>query len=512
MPYLSDPIAARDPYQDPFIAAGPRHATEVISYTPLKASPGSRLRIQIKTVHELTAQRGAVVMFGPTKAVNAIATKTGQDGQYQNYTLEADIPSLESTAWSDSQVVPLMVKLDGDLGVIPCGTFQFTQSYAESPNYPYGSGSLQSLQRKRKASSTESGDLLGEPAKRVASGVYEPQRDISGVYSNFAVSGPPASPYLQAGVGYALPTGAYDTRPMQPSYYQTPKMGYQYPPITGAPRPTIKAQSPRYGYSTVRQMTRSPAISAAPAVSRTASMPGGPVSTPTLIRTSTMQPSAPPSVSATTVQNFNPYSMYPNSKAILKIEGDLDTMIDNWTEEEYESKRRLVLFHRSQTGNTINATFQPVAPKDLPTKPIVVSCIWWEEENEHFVTSVDTISLLESLVSVRFTVEEKNRIRRNLEGFQPKTVSKAKPESEEFFKLIMGFPNPKPRNIEKDVKVFKWKILSHALNKIIGKYVGPPSLSPSPPSLSLFSRASMVWSRSTDMSTSLQATPPQLLC
>jgi hypothetical protein len=78
---------------------------------------------------------------------------------------------------------------------------------------------------------------------------------------------------------------------------------------------------------------------------------------------------------------------------------------------------------------------------------------------------------LEQLVNVRFTVEEKNRIRRNLEGFRPLTVSKAKADSEDFFKIIMGFPNPKPRNIEKDVKVFPWKILSHALKKIISKYV-----------------------------------------
>jgi hypothetical protein len=35
---------------------------------------------------------------------------------------------------------------------------------------------------------------------------------------------------------------------------------------------------------------------------------------------------------------------------------------------------------------------------------------------KNYVTSVDTIYLLESLVAVRFTVEEKNRIRRNLEG------------------------------------------------------------------------------------------------
>ncbi|KAJ2684774.1 hypothetical protein GGH99_003942, partial [Coemansia sp. RSA 1285] len=66
--------------------------------------------------------------------------------------------------------------------------------------------------------------------------------------------------------------------------------------------------------------------------------------------------------------------------------------------------------------------------------------------------------------------EEKNRIRRNLEGFRPLTVSKCKSESADFFKLIMSFPNPKPRNIEKDVKVFPWRILPLALKKIIGKY------------------------------------------
>ena len=87
------------------------------------------------------------------------------------------------------------------------------------------------------------------------------------------------------------------------------------------------------------------------------------------------------------------------------------------------------------------------------------------------MTSVDAIYLLEALVGTRFTVEEKNRIRRNLEGFRPITVSKNKAGSEDFFKLIMGFPNPKPRNIEKDVKVFPWDILSSALKKIIGKYV-----------------------------------------
>lgn len=163
--------------------------------------------------------------------------------------------------------------------------------------------------------------------------------------------------------------------------------------------------------------------------------------------------------------------MYP-SKAALKIEGDLDRMMENWTREEQEARRRLVEFKRSQHGSTISTKFAPVTPETRPPRSICVSCIWWQEKDEYFITSVDTIYLLEQLVNVRFTVEEKNRIRRNLEGFRPLTVSKARPESEEFFKVIMGFPNPKPRNIEKDVKVFPWKILSHALKKIISKYVG----------------------------------------
>jgi hypothetical protein len=87
------------------------------------------------------------------------------------------------------------------------------------------------------------------------------------------------------------------------------------------------------------------------------------------------------------------------------------------------------------------------------------------------VTSVDTIGLLEALVAVRFTVEEKNRIRRNLEGFKPYTVSKNKDECDDVFRLIMGFPSPKPRNIEKDIKIFSWASLGQALKKIIGKYV-----------------------------------------
>jgi len=194
---------------------------------------------------------------------------------------------------------------------------------------------------------------------------------------------------------------------------------------------------------------------------------GGP-GAPQLIRTSTLQAAAG--------GNGYPYALYPN-KAILNLQGSLDSMADNWSQEEISNRRRIVLFKRSQTGSTLSVHFRPVKVNERPPQSICISCIWWREKGECYVTSVDTILLLEQLLVApgRFTVEEKNRIRRNLEGFHPLTVSKTKHDSEDFFRLIMGFPNPKPRNIEKDVKVFPWKVLATALNKIIGKYSASPS-------------------------------------
>ncbi|CAM0139025.1 unnamed protein product [Umbelopsis sp. WA50703] len=179
--------------------------------------------------------------------------------------------------------------------------------------------------------------------------------------------------------------------------------------------------------------------------------------------------SSPPQQQQQQAPNYASYSGLLN-KANLKIIGDLDTMAQAWTAEEWNARRRLVQFWRRQDGNEIHCDFQAVQQADRQPNSIVVSCIFWQERNDCFITSVDCIYLLESLIGVRFTVEEKNRIRRNLEGFRPLTVSKCKPDSADFFKLIMSFPNPKPRNIEKDVKVFPWKTLPYALKKIIGKY------------------------------------------
>lgn len=156
---------------------------------------------------------------------------------------------------------------------------------------------------------------------------------------------------------------------------------------------------------------------------------------------------------------------------ILDITTSLDSFCFDWEESELNAGRRLVRFRRLQDGNKLIISAERISQTEYDPDDIVISCIYRQETDSCCVTSVDIIHLLQRLVEADFEVDEKNRIRRNLEGLRPTTVSKTRPGFESFFQRIMDFPDPKPRKIEKDVKVFDWKLLPHALDKILSKYV-----------------------------------------
>ncbi|KAI8342340.1 hypothetical protein BC941DRAFT_412490 [Chlamydoabsidia padenii] len=198
----------------------------------------------------------------------------------------------------------------------------------------------------------------------------------------------------------------------------------------------------------------------------------------------------------TTLADYQPYPGI-TSRTNLNIKGNLISMTENWTSHEKETQRRLVRFTHTQSDQAIQCTFHQITRNNINSNKkgtalsmddgkkdpsIVVSCIHWPEQQEWYITSVDCLKLMECLMEIQFTVDEKNRMRRNLEGFRPLTVSKTKTDSAMFFKRIMSYTNPKPRNIEKDLKVFPWKSLPFALKKIITKYTtkGKPRRTPTP--------------------------------
>ena len=470
------PRSAFDDSQ-PFLDVHSRPTPSILSYSPQQGPTGTKIYLTLLSEYDLAATPSVrvEVMLASQRCRSLLSGAEIRDAQYQ-YLLSADVPSISATASVGPQV-PLSLRLRDDSGsdpvVIDVGPYTYMEVNQPQMHFSPHDGS-----RKRKIS-LDSNELMRLPVKRISAQQLRPSEDYD-TYSRVKREG---SAYLQNPQAFAADSSYGGLAPhnrslSQQSYHQheSPRRRSNHPSTSSAsslsqfkgPSPQTPTWSPSNSIGV--RTSKSPALAVTP-VMRISSMPSPSTSTnPPLIRTSTLRQSPSPAATPSVAAPFNVYAMVPY-KASIKLDGDLQSMTKDWSSEELATKRRLVQFRRAQNVSVINASFERATLVDKPTSGSCISCIRWEEKNDYFVTSVDTILLLEFLVGVRFTVEEKNRIRRNLEGFRPMTVSKGKPDSEEFFKLIMGFPNPKPRNIEKDVKVFPWKILDHALKKIIGKYV-----------------------------------------
>ncbi|KAI1276877.1 hypothetical protein F5Y07DRAFT_123816 [Xylaria sp. FL0933] len=450
------------------------------SYQPTSGVLGTKVAIKISSPYDLIAVTSHFfIAFGSHKSP-AHAIRDANDASGLGYVVSGEAPQLEDTRILSGNVpISLLIEsADGQtLASIDVGTFTYdTQAVSAE-------GSHEDITRRPSSKSHEEENQQHQEQQQqqqqqqqhqqhTGSPKHQQQQEADQLTEAATTTATNTYPYAPATQPSYDATGySSNTNNNMLSTYHRPSYGADYP------RPPALFKTPSYGgpYGSSLTSPRSPPSihHAASTISRptVTALPIPTSSAPQLIRTSTLQ-----ATGSSGGGSMNPYAMY-STKAVLKINGDLESMASGWTPEECENGRRLVLFSKKQHGSTLSTTFKPVSVNERPPNSICISCIYWSEKRECFVTSVDTISLLEQLVVApnRFSVEEKNRIRRNLEGFRPLTVSKAKPDSEEFFKIIMGFPTPKPRNIEKDVKVFPWKILAPALKKIISKYSASPS-------------------------------------
>lgn len=435
----------------------------VLSCQPTSGGYGTKVFLKISSQYDIFSPSSAMpyffLQFGSERCPMQDMTRDSQDTSGYVYTSSAEAPQLLVTG-SNNSSVPLSLLVEGSAGEeisrTAAGSFQYIQ------------GPEDDITRARKMSRQET----------AAPGPLVPDHG--------SVSPKSCEPAMPSDTG----TNNYDDPSQQPQYTNA-----HFPQASNDMISTYRSSSfaePSYHrrsahgwagfHGTLGSTGRSPVLTHHGMTGRSSLTPlpmpsSSGNGTPQLVRTSTI---ANPGSNGP----YHHVSLY-SSKAVLKIQGKLDTMAENWTQEEWSNRRRIVVFRRSQRGSTLNATFRACPVNERPPNSICISCIWWAEKGKCYVTSVDTIHLLEQLVAApnRFSVEEKNRIRRNLEGFHPLTVSKTKSDSEEYFKLIMAFPNPKPRNIEKDVKVFPWEILESALKKIIGKYSANPTSTVPPPSL-----------------------------
>jgi hypothetical protein len=156
-------------------------------------------------------------------------------------------------------------------------------------------------------------------------------------------------------------------------------------------------------------------------------------------------------------------------RVALHLEGDLRSVGKDLSDEEKVRCRRLVRFVRKEEGNKLRLFFYPIRQEEYEEGFFVISCIYREDSRDTWCTSVDLIHLIEFISQETKSNNEKGRIRRNLEFLRPTTVSRVvRPQ---LFQILMDFPMPKPRTIEKAVKVFRWNSLVTGLNKVMEKYV-----------------------------------------
>lgn len=167
-----------------------------------------------------------------------------------------------------------------------------------------------------------------------------------------------------------------------------------------------------------------------------------------------------------------------NTPVIIELDPSFNDMLTNWSEKELLNERRLVLLTVERDGCSVFRLKCEAVPPDygvIEKDSLVISCIRWAEKDTHVLTSVDLLQVLENLVGETFSTQEKSRIRRNLQFLRPITVNRT--SSARLFNAVMAMDNPRPRNIEKDLKVFRWLSLYVALTKVLSKYSVNPSIS-----------------------------------
>ncbi|KAJ9133178.1 zn 2cys6 transcription factor [Pleurostoma richardsiae] len=172
-----------------------------------------------------------------------------------------------------------------------------------------------------------------------------------------------------------------------------------------------------------------------------------------------------------------------SSKAVqLSLAADLNDMAAGWTQQELDQQRRIVVFKRTQTADQLAVSFRAATVADQPLSGIVVSCIRWARRGAYFVTSTDTIHLLEKLLQKTFTGHEKQRIRSSFKPSTLQIVSRDDAKTQDFYKVIVNFKTPKPFRATKTTKLLRWEDLAPMLRKIVGLHSvsTSPSVSSTP--------------------------------
>ena len=150
-------------------------------------------------------------------------------------------------------------------------------------------------------------------------------------------------------------------------------------------------------------------------------------------------------------------------------------MMEGWGGREYQNGRRLVCFVREQSLSRVTINIQKhESCNGHEEKPyVVISCIQLPDRDGFWVTSFDIVRLAEYILDIPLNTDMKNRARRNMASVDYTTLPRIARQAgkKDSFYTVMDFGEPKPRSIEKSLKVYKWNVLHVCLSKILYRFV-----------------------------------------
>lgn len=185
-----------------------------------------------------------------------------------------------------------------------------------------------------------------------------------------------------------------------------------------------------------------------------------------------------PTQTSTTFNSKKTYNRLTSDmdEITLKVNGDLDTMTQDWSLEELYDSRRIVVFRKPLLIEpSLEINFDAAVLNAELTTNFCISCLKKDDIPGYYFTQDDIIRLIEWLLTGyppyrSFSAEQKSQVLHSLDNFCPLTVSKVKAETEDLFKLIMGLSNPQPSNFEVEIEVHRWETLLPALEAAVGNY------------------------------------------
>ncbi|KAJ3219175.1 hypothetical protein HK099_004806 [Clydaea vesicula] len=151
---------------------------------------------------------------------------------------------------------------------------------------------------------------------------------------------------------------------------------------------------------------------------------------------------------------------------------DLKSMLQNWTTQECLERRRIVKIQAFKPNEKVvnfkvfTSNLSNSLPKIEGTRVSILKIPNSPETANYFLSSYDILKLCVNLVKINLYENEKNKLKRIMDGFANVTLKK----NTKLFEVVMRMTDPSPRYVRTELKLFLWMEIPKIMLAILEWY------------------------------------------